>query len=109
MQFTPKFPPTAQRPTYISAHAIERYRTRIDPKVDDAEIIRRIRAIVEPHRGAGPGVYSISSERPNNGPPVAVKLIVNETFGVTTVYPVTKKQIERATKAGNWVPKEAKQ
>lgn len=105
MHLTPKFPPTAQRPTFISAHVIERYIQRIDPKCSPEEAIRRIRNIVDKHRSAPPGVYSITSDKSENGPPVTVKIIVNETFGVTTVYPVTKKQVNRATKQGNWVPK----
>lgn len=97
-------PPSQQRPTYISAHAIKRYKERIE-NVDSAEVIRRLRAIIQPHRKAPEGVYSIESRK--YGPPVAVKLMVNETFGVTTVYPVTNSQITRAMKDGNWVPKDA--
>lgn len=100
--FKPQFAPGQRRTTYISAHAIERYKDRIE-NVDSAEVIRRLRAIVEPHRLAPPGVYSIESRK--SGPPVSVKLMVNETFGVTTVYPVTNTQITRSVKAGNWVPR----
>lgn len=103
MSLVPKFPPSAQCPTYISAHAIDRYIERIDPKATRDEAIRRLRTIVERHRSAPPGMYSIESDR--GGPPVIVKLIVNDTFGVTTVYPVTRAQVARAIKAGNWVPK----
>lgn len=95
-------PPSAQRTTYISAHAIQRYQERIE-NVEMVEVIRRLRAIVDPHRKAPPGVYSIESSKA--GPPVAVKLIINETFGVTTVYPVTDNQIARSMIAGNWVPR----
>ena len=98
----PPPPPSAQRTTYISAHAIQRYQERIE-NVETTEVIRRLRAVVEPHRKAPPGVYSIESRKA--GPPVSVKLIVNETFGVTTVYPVTDNQIIRSMKAGNWLPR----
>lgn len=79
-----------------------RYKQRIE-NVDSAEVIRRLRAIIEPHKKAPEGVYSIESRK--YGPPVSVKLMVNGTFGVTTVYPVTNSQITRATRDGNWEPK----
>ena len=95
-------PPSEQRPTYISGHAIKRYQERIE-NVEPVEVIRRLRAVVEPHRKAPPGAYSIESHR--FSPPVVVKLVVNATFGVTTVYPVTNTQIVRSMKAGNWTPR----
>lgn len=99
-------PPSEQRPTYISMHAINRYKERIED-VETAEVIRRLRLVVEKHRKAPPGVYSIESTGAQ--PPVAVKLIVNETFGITTVYPVTREQVTKSMTAGNWVPRGKRQ
>lgn len=87
---------------FISAHAIQRYQERIE-NVPSEEVIRRLRAIITPHRKAPPGTYSIESRKA--GPPVSVKLIVSDTFGITTVYPVTTNQVTRSMKAGNWMPR----
>lgn len=95
-------PPNKQRLVWISNHAVARYRERIE-NVGTEEAVRRLRAIVEPHRGLTEGTYTIQSTK--NGPPVDVKLIINDQFAVSTVYPVTNNQITRAMKAGNWVPR----
>lgn len=95
-------PPSKQRLVWISNHAVARYKERIE-NVSTEEAVRRLRAIVEPHRGLTEGVYTIQSTKV--GPPVDVKLMINGQFGVSTVYPVTNNQVVRAMKAGNWVPR----
>jgi hypothetical protein len=86
---------------YVSKHAIERYQQRIE-NCKPEEVIQRLRKIVEPHRKAKPGSWSIESRK--CGPPCKVQFTINEdgSGGITSVYCVTDAQKTRALVDRNW-------
>ncbi len=92
---------------YVSRHAIERYRERIE-NVAPLEVIARLRAGVTPHRTLPPGVWNL--EMAKKGPGARVKLIVDErAVNVVTVHPLTDAQEVRGMQKGNWDGRERAQ